>query len=93
MSRLSQRIERLETSYGAVTVLGAAPENWPRKRREAEIERLAREQGVTGAIEVVAIGQCWPAISEAAIVHVGDLQEVFDHVAAHGRRIGERTAA
>ncbi|SFD67461.1 hypothetical protein [Roseivivax sediminis] len=93
MSRLAQRIERLEGPRGKVTVLGVAPAHWQPERRDAELERLAREQGVTGDVEFVAIAQQWPAITEAEIGHVGDIRDLFEHVAKHGRRIGERRAA
>ncbi|SLN23268.1 hypothetical protein ROJ8625_00931 [Roseivivax jejudonensis] len=93
MSRLSQRIDRLETTRGAVTVVGVAPDQWPEGQRKAAVERLARARGITGDIDVLAIGQRWPAITEATILHVGDFGEVLDHVAKHGRRIGERRAA
>ena len=93
MSRLSHRIERLETSQGGVSVIGIAPAQWTARQREAAVEYLARRQGVVGSVTITAIGQGWPEITVAEIVHVGSFHEILDHVAKHGRRIGDRRPA
>ena len=90
MSELSRRIQRLEAEVGPAThAVGSAPAAWSPEERERAVRDLAAAQGATGEFETLIFEERDPEVREASVSFIGDLGELFDHIARTGRRLGD----
>ena len=65
----------------------ACADSWPKERQEAEVTALAIEQGAEQPFKLWIIEQRAPEIDRAYVEFIGDLGDMLDDIAKHGRRL------
>ena len=87
MTALSQRLNRLERSASdRPLVFGVVPSHWSPEMSEAwALEATGFERGQA---DYLLIPQHLPEITEPSLRYVGAGNELFQSIAARGRRIG-----
>lgn len=86
---LNTIVKKLESGGEAdLAVFASVPLNWTREQSDQAVSGLALEAGVQPPFQVIAIGQA--GLSRPRIDDIGSIQELLDHVAKHGRRLGQK---
>ena len=85
---LNTRVKKLERGGDAdLTVFASVPLNWRREQSDEAVSDLALEAGVQPPFHVFAIGQA--GLSDPRIDDICSIQKLLDHVAKHGKRLGQ----
>jgi len=81
------RLKRLESKAGGGTYICIrVPEKWSMADTDRNLEKFKREQGITDAAKIDILTS--KDVEQIIPVYLGDIDALFAHVAAYGKRLG-----
>lgn len=85
--RLKARVFALETGTEETVVIATVPSAWTEAERHEAVATLAQREGIAAPFGIMTHNDS--TATEACIGYVGTIRDLMDHVAAHGRRLGD----
>lgn len=86
--RLKARVFALETGTDETVVIAMVPSAWSEAERQEAVMALAQTEGIAAPFGIMTHNDS--TATEARIGYVGTIKDLLDHVAVHGRRLGDR---
>lgn len=86
--RLKARVSALETSTEQITVIATVPSAWSEAERHEAVTAHAHREGIPTPFDIMCFAD--KAATGVAIGYVGTIRDLMEHVAVHGRRLGDR---
>lgn len=86
--RLKARVSALEAGREEMVVIATVPSAWTEAERHAAVTALAQREGIAAPFGIMTHNDS--TATEARIGYVGTIRDLMDHVAVHGRRLGDR---
>ena len=87
-TKFTRRLEALESNAGSEqSALVRVPKNWSVARRKLAFEKFRADAGLTSEVSIDI--QESDTVQDLEVLFIGCWAETLEHIAKHGKRIGE----